>query len=313
MSMSLSQARVIDPVLTEVAQGYRHADRVGSTLFPRVEVLQRGGQVIEFGRESFRLYNARRAPGASTLNIGFGYEGKPFSLVQDALNAPIPREHIQDAKTVPDIDLGRRATNTCMMTLTLSLEWEQAQLATNAANYDNDHKVALAGTSQWSSPDSDPLADVDEAKEAVRRTAGVDPNRMVISKPVFNALKVHPKIVDRFRYTTADSITARMLASFFDLDELAVGRAATLAEPRADAPFVDVWGNVAVLAYVAVASQGVEEPSYGYTYTLKGHPFVEQPFWDNDRKSWVYGVTYERVPVLTGISSGFLFQNVVAK
>lgn len=31
---------------------------------------------------------------------------------------------------------------------------------------------------------------------------------------------------------------------------------------------------------------------------------------NGDTRSWLYGVTYERAPVLTGISSGFLFQNV---
>lgn len=53
MSMSLSQARVVDPVLTTHAQGYKNADFVGMALFPRVDVAKSGGQVIEFGREAF--------------------------------------------------------------------------------------------------------------------------------------------------------------------------------------------------------------------------------------------------------------------
>ncbi len=81
-SLNNRTARVVDPVLSGIAQGYRHAQRVGHILFPRIDVTQRGGHVIEFGRESFFDYKARRAPGADTMNIQFGYEGKPYVLDQ---------------------------------------------------------------------------------------------------------------------------------------------------------------------------------------------------------------------------------------
>ncbi|CAK0772392.1 hypothetical protein WCLP8_4870007 [uncultured Gammaproteobacteria bacterium] len=50
----------------------------------------------------------------------------------------------------------------------------------------------------------------------------------------------------------------------------------------------------------------MEEPSYGYTYTMKGHPMVEAPYYDNNKRSTIYGVTFERKPVLTGQCAGFL-------
>ena len=231
------------------------------------------------------------------------------------LPAAIPREIMSDAIAVPGLDLGTRATNSVMNILTLGLEVEQAALATNPANYDNQHKAALsdaateAAGKPWSDPDSDPVQAVDDAKDAVRATAGVEPNRMVLSKPVFNSLKRHPKVVERFKYTTADSITTKMLAALLDLETVVVGMASVLASNADDAPFTDVWGNFAVLAYVPEKPSGLEEPSYGYTYTLEGHPFVEKPEWDNSKKSWVYGVTFERAPVMSGMLSGFLFQN----
>ena len=36
---------------------------------------------------------------------------------------------------------------------------------------------------------------------------------------------------------------------------------------------------------------------------------VEVPYYDNNAKSWIYGVGYERAPQLTGITAGFLIQN----
>lgn len=310
-SLNTNTARVIDPILTGIAQGYRHVQRVGHVLFPAVNVLARGGKVIEFGRESFFDYKARRAPGAAAQMIQFGYEGKPYSLDQFTLDAPVPREHIQDAQTVPGIDLGQRATTTVMDSLTLSLEIEQAAIASNPDNYAANNKLALIGDSKWNNPDSDPVADIEAAKDHVRMTCGIEPNRMVVRNDGFKALKYHPKIVDRFKYTTADSITTKMLAGLFDLEELAVGKAAYADDMDAAVPFKEAWGNVAVLAYTPVQDAAMEQPSYGYTYTLTGHPFVEQPRWDGGNRSWVYGVTYERAPQLTGMASGFLFTGVV--
>lgn len=303
-------ARVIDPVLSGIAQGYRHAQRVGHVLFPPVDVTQRGGRVVEFGRESFFNYRSRRAPGSDAMNIQFGYEGKPYSLDQYSLDVPVPREHAEEAEAVPGIDLGKRAVNTAMDTLTLSLEIEQAELAANPASYAVANTLTLTGTGRWDTATSEPMADIEAAKDQVRTTCGVEPNRMVISSTGFKALKHHPKIVERFKYTTADSITAKMLAGLFDLEELVVGKATYVDSMEAGAEFKEAWGNVAVLAYVPSQDAALEQPSFGYTYTLKGHPFVEPPRWEGGKRSWVYGVTYERKPVLTGIASGFLFRTI---
>lgn len=313
MTLNTQTSRIIDPVLTETAQGYKHKARVGHYLFPKADVSQRGGTILEFGKESFRMANSRRAPGGNTQRVQIGYAGKPFNLVQDALDGQVPREHLQDAEQVPHIDLGMRAVGSVMDNMTLGLEYEQAQIATNPENFADKHKLDLTTEKHWNDPTSNPLDIMDKAKEQVRLTAGCDPNVFVISKPVFIGLKNHPTIKDQFKYTTAESITTNMLAAYFDLEKLAVGRSVMLDSPDEDAKFIDVWGNSGILAYAPVEGAGFEEPSFGYTYTLKGHPFVEKPRYDGDTKSWLYGVTYERLPVLTGASSGFLFQNVIGE
>lgn len=151
---------------------------------------------------------------------------------------------------------------------------------------------------------------IEAAKDQVRKTCGVEPNRMVISSAGFRALKSHATIIDRFKYTTSESITAKMLAGLFDLDEVAVGKAVYL-DDIGETPAFKAWGNVAVLAYTPMQDAAMEQPSFGYTYTFKGHPFVKPPRWEGGKRSWICGVTYERKPVLTGIASGFLFSNIV--
>lgn len=308
MSMNTAQARIVDPVLTNHAQGYKQPKLVGYLLFPRVEVLTRGGKVIEFGKEAFRRYNARRAPGADAKEISFGYDGKPYDLVQDTLDAKVPREHLEDASQVPHIDLGMRAVSVVMGSLTLGLEFEQAALATDPARYGASHKEATAAADKWSDPDSDPVKSIDDKMEVIRASTGSDPNVLVLGPKPYKALKNHPRVLERFKGISADSITPDKLARLLDLEAVAVGKA---VEALDDGGFADVWGPHAVLAYAPQATLGVEEPSFGYTYALKGHPFVEQPYWHQGKRSWLYGVTYERQAVLTGITAGFLLQDVV--
>jgi hypothetical protein len=307
MPMNAQATRVINPILSTYVQGYRQADLAGSILFPRVPVEVSGGQILEFGKEAFKLYNARRAPGAGTKRISFGYLGKPYALLNDALEAPVPREFLRDAKVVPGIELGQRAVSLVMRSLLLGLEWGQASLATDASQYDANHKITLAGSSKWSDPAADPIVQMDTYKEAIRSTVGIRPNTLLLSAQAFSAAKTNPKIRAQFQYTKADSITLEMLRGVFDVQRIAVGEAVV----SDDAGVIsDVWGNNAILAYVPESPSGMEEPSYGYTYTMMGHPLVEEPYYDNNAKSWVYGVGFERVPVLSGITSGFLIQTV---
>ncbi|WP_252720106.1 hypothetical protein, partial [Acinetobacter baumannii] len=74
------------------------------------------------------------------------------------------REHMRDASQVPGINLSTRAVNIVLRSLLLEYEVDSAKIATNAANYDNDHKVALAGNNVWSNAASNPAQDVETGK-----------------------------------------------------------------------------------------------------------------------------------------------------
>lgn len=304
--LNTTSVRVVDPILTTVSQGYRQPRFVGDRLFPRVPVSVSGGQVLEFGKEGFQLYTARRAPGGATKRIEFGYLGKPFALLQDALEAKVPREFMRDASQVPGIDLASRAINTVMGSITLSLEHEQAAIATNAANYAAAHKVALAGADKWSATTGTPVSDIADAREAVRASVGLRPNVLVLSAVAWKAAQNNPEVTERFKFTAPGPVTLAQFAQLVEVEQVAVADAVVA---NAAGVFTDVWGNNAVLGYVPQTLSGLEQPSYGYTYTMEGHPLVEVPYFDNNAKAWIYGVTMERAPVLTGMAAGFLIQN----
>ena len=94
MTMSGSQVRVVDPVLSTVVQGYKNPELVGSYLFPRVYVPAAGGNIIEFNKAAFELANSVRAPGANTKRISFGYAGKPYSAPARKHDSAAPQQPI---------------------------------------------------------------------------------------------------------------------------------------------------------------------------------------------------------------------------
>ena len=305
--LSPGQARIVDPILSEHAQGYRQANLVGRSLFKLAPVPFYGGKTIRFGKEAFKLYNSSRAPGGATKRLEFGYEGEPFAIVPSALEAKVPRELMRDASQVPGINLATRAVNTVLRSLNLEHEYNCGKTARNTANYDGNHQLALTGTDVWSGSTGDPSADIEAGREAIRASIGVYPNTVIISAKALAACKYNAKILDRTKYTSRDSITPEILAGLWQIPNVIVGSAMVADDQDA---FSDVWGNDVVLAYVSDSQDpNVEEPSFGYTYYIEGHPLVEQPYWDPNAKSWIYGVSFDNAPLLTGITAGFLISN----
>lgn len=307
--MTTQQAGVVDVVLSNFARGYSNQEFIASRIAPYADVPSRNVRQLKFGKEGFRKLNTRRAPGSPILTVQYGYAADPIALQQDALQGIVPVETAEEANRIPGINMGQMAVQMVLEQLDLGLEIDTATLLRTSASYAGTNKTALAGSSRWSDPLSDPKADVDAAKEAIRRMVGRYPNKFTMGAVVFNSLCNHPKIKEQFKYTSADSVTEAMLARYFNIDEIVVGKAVYLPDGVADnAAATDVWGNDAILAYVPKVSNWMV-PSFAYTYRLTGYPLVEAPWYDRDIKSWKYPTTMERRPYLVGADAGFLFQN----
>ena len=181
--LNTASARVIDPVLTTIARGWKAPKKVGTALFPDVSVPAMGGKIISFGDEALRDFDTVRAPGARAAELQLGYEGEDFALQMHSMDAKVPREWMQDARQVVGIDLSMRALDVVMGVMgvmgviALEKEREHAKLATTVANYAAANTKALSGTNQWSHAESNPSQAVAGAREMVRTATGHYPQR----------------------------------------------------------------------------------------------------------------------------------------
>ena len=305
------QARVVDPILSAVARGYRSPKAaVANVLFPIVTVGLRAGRIISFGPDDFKLVNTARAPGANTKRIQFGYAGENYSLVDYRLECAVPNELQEEASNGPGIDLSSNAVRRVQNTMALEREKQAADLARNEARYGAGNKETLSGTSQWSDPASDPFTDIMDGKESIRAKIGERPNVLTLGPKVLTALRTHPKVLDRLS-TASDRppATLQQLQALFELQQIVEGEAVY----HDGSQFQDVWGKDAILAYTTPASmQEMGSPSFGYTYQLEDRPMVEEGYPDRNANSWFYPVTDAYQPVLAGATAGFLFKSAVA-
>jgi len=311
--MTLSQARVVDPVLSIVAQGYKNSAMVAEALFPRVPVALRAGNIISFGKEDFMLYGTARSPGENTKRVQFGYTNGTYGLVDYSLEGQLPIENMQEAQNGPGIDMSGMTVRKTVGIMDLRLEKQAADIARTAGSYAGSNKITLSGTGQWSdyTGTSNPIGVVETAKEAVRAAIGKRANTVVLGALVMSKLKHHPVVRDYCKYTGRDVATAELLAALFDVQRVIVGDA--IYSNDAGTAFTDVWGKDVVVAYTelgSVADMGA--PSYGYTYMLNGYPQVEEPYYDRNSKSWIFPVTRAEAPVMASASAGYLVTNAVA-
>jgi len=61
--------RILDPVLTQMAQGYQNATMVANHIFPTVAVQTAKGKIPKFNKTAFITRNTNRATGANSNRI----------------------------------------------------------------------------------------------------------------------------------------------------------------------------------------------------------------------------------------------------
>jgi len=307
---TLESLRVTDPVLTQIAIGYTNEDFVGTLLFPIVENQKKGGKYVEFGKEAFKIYETQRAPRSRSNRIDWAATSKSLNLEEQSLEIPVDFSEFEEA-TDP-IEPEQDATWTVTEAMRLKLEKTQADLAQDANQYGANNKKTLSGTAQWSDlTNSDPIGDVQDAREAIRSAIGRYPNTMIMGPLVFKALQKHSQILERIKYSMKGIITTDILAQIFELKKVAVG-AGVYADYQGT--FYDLWGKKVIIAYVPEPQNGRNNkfrPSFGYTFRQQGRPkvrkYVDEPF-----KSEIIEVEDVWDVKITAAGAGYLIIDAVA-
>lgn len=307
MADRLKQLRIVDPVLTNIARGYRNAQFVGEALFPLADMDKEAGIVPLFGKEAFRLWDTERAIRAQS-NLMTPDDLNTLDVVLREHDLAYPVDYREQAESMFDAEA--RAAKRVKEAIDLRREVSCAALAQNINTYLSGGKVALAGASQWSASGGDPVAVVETGKEVVRSRIGIRPNTILMGASVYAALKFHSKLQGALGANEAKLITLEHLRTLFGIQNIVVGEGLA-----GDSTTADIWGDNLVLAYVAQPGAGeksdYETPSFGYTLRKKGMPETDKYDTNGGKVRFVRHTDMYK-PVVVGADAGYLISDIVA-
>nr|WP_314740889.1 inorganic pyrophosphatase [uncultured Haemophilus sp.] len=301
---NLQALRVQDPVLTNLAQGYHNLELVSEVLMPTVEIDKEAGKIPKFGRLAFRLPSTvRNLRGTSNRLDPEDITAIDVALEEHDVEYAIDYREENEAI----FSLRQFALNTTQDVIALGREKEVATLALDENKYDSGNKITLSGTSKITSKQADIFAMFDTGIRAVKRAIGRKPNVCVIAGDVWAALKEHPAVIEKLKYSQVAIVTPEVFAKLIGIDTVKIGEAVY----EESSQLKDIWSDAIVLAYVAPRSAErkgtVYEPSYGYTVRRQGGLFVDT-YKENGGKLEVIRTTDIHKPHLLGSAAGYLIK-----
>jgi hypothetical protein len=275
MAGTQANNRIVDELLSSVAQGYSNGEYVADQIFPEVVVTKEAGKIRHFTKELFHYHNAQRALGAHSNVLNQGNQA-PISWSLSEYDLAIPVDYREEAETT-DINLERAKTYELSEMMKLRREKRVADAVQTQGNYTSNNTSAV-GT-KWNASGGDPIADVNAAKVVVRGNIGREPNTLLLGYTAFQAAKNSAAVIDRVKYSQKGVITTDILKELFEVDNLIVGKAVWI-DPATGVQ-ADVWGDNAILSYVSTAGRdqrSIRTPGFGYTLVKRGWPPIDTYF-----------------------------------
>jgi len=257
----------VNVALTNVSVGYRNPAFISDIIAPPVSVRKQQDRyyIYDAERESFRATNDQRAPGAEANEVDFALSTDSYYCADHALVSVIPDEERENADPAiqPDID------RTEFLSDKIDLNKEIDLVAQMTSNGDIPG-ATLAGVTQWSHADANPLTAIETGKDAVAEKIQIMPNVLILPQEVYAQVRVHPKVLEALQYSTGGIPTPAILATLFDVDQVLVPRAVkNTSLPGNTASMQYVWGKNAVLAYIPRrAALKTVAFAYSFTWTL---------------------------------------------
>jgi hypothetical protein len=303
----IDDLRIVDPVLTTLAQGFENPEFVADHLFPTVKVSKLKGKIPFFGKDAFLVRSTDRAIRSQSNRImPSDFELISFETRERDIETAI--DYLEEEETADYFRYEQRITKNLSDILKLGKEIEAAQLAQDINNYSLDMYSELDEEDAFNNPDSSPLTIIKNAMNSIRNKIARYPNTIVMGVEVFDALIRHKQLTDLVKYSGFASVSKEIIAKILNVDNIVVGMSVHTTDGT---NFTDIWGNNMVLAYVDKSNKRSEyNPSYGYTFQREGMPEIDT-YYENGGKIKVIRNTDNYGIVITAKDAAFFIKDAV--
>lgn len=261
----------IDGPLTDlsVAHFQDASAYIADKVFPTVNVSKKSDKYYVWDKAAFTSNGMKkRAPGTESAGGGLELSDDNYFCEVWSFHKDIDDETRANEDAAVGLDRATTIYLAEQARINLEVGWANKYFITGVWSTEVDGTSAFT---QWNNSNSDPEKNIMDAKRAVLLKSLQWPNTLVVSLDVHQALKRHPLIKDRIKYTSSESITEAIIAKYFEVDRYLVSRAVitTSAEGAATDTFDFTMGKHALLCYTP-RNPGLMVPASGYTFSWSG-------------------------------------------
>lgn len=259
--------------LENISVAFKSEGLIAQQLCPSVPVVHEDDVYFVYSRDSLILPETARANGAESQRASWSISTSSYHLEEHALKDLVTDRDRKNADPAIklDIDLTEYLTEKILMRREVDL----ASLVGTAANWAN--TTSLSSTLAWSANTtlSNPILNADSAAAAILQASGKTPNVCALDDRTFRAAKEHVSVVDRIKYTSAESVSESLLARLLGVPQLLVARGIQNSGPEGlSESMTFIWTDMAFFAHIEKAP-GLKKPSALYCFTQQegGAPY----------------------------------------
>ena len=269
----------INQPLTNVSIAYLQTSTsyIADRVFPKVPVQKQSDMFWKFSKSDWRRTDAqRRAPSTESPGVGWKYDTDQYYAHVYAVHKDIDDQVRANADSTFKLDKESTEFITNQLLLKRDVDWNATYFRSGV------WATEQTGTTdfvKWDDAASDPIGDVARWIIDFRRETGFAPNKMVLGAHTMAALKQHPDIIDRIKYTQKGIVSEDLIATLFDVQSLYTSYATLTNTPQLNdarqqdlaATYDFITPTTGALLLYAPSSPGLQIPSAGYTFTWNGY------------------------------------------
>jgi hypothetical protein len=310
MPQRTDDLRIVDPVLSQIADAYENGTMIADKLWPIVPVSKEVFKVPLFGKNAFVKGDFERALRADSNRVPPpDVDTETSETIEHDVEVSVDNRELDEADN--SLIYESRIVKDNEDYLKLEREVDIATFIQNAANYAAGLKKVYTGVDSWMLDATDVIADILAGKEAVRKLIGIEPNTMGIAQDAWLVLKEHATVISRTAGAPLQEVTTAEISRLTEIPNIHIGKAVQTTD--AGTTITDVWTQSCVLAFVDMAekpNRSKWNPSWGYTF--QRHTPEVDTYFENGGKIKVFRNTENYIGKRVNASCAYLLDDVLA-
>lgn len=256
--------------LTNISVAYiQRADHfIAGKAFPRVPVTKQSDRYYRYDKgDWFRDEAQKRADATESAGSGYNVSSTDTYFCDvEAFHKDIGPQAKANADSVFNLETDATKFVTQRLLVRQEVEWVNTYFSTGVWATED------GSTAAWSDyTNGDPIGDMEDGKQSILGVTGFEPNTLIMGYAAWRAIKHHPDIIERVKYTGGpDSDVKKALADLFEIENIMIAKSIrNTAKEGQTASFQFNHGGKALLAYVN-PEPGLLVPSAGYNFVWTG-------------------------------------------